>query len=67
MHNELFYKYSEADNFAQRLFNIVTTCVYIHEVRKLADYNHAKFIVSLDEELITPADTVYQVIKVFRK
>lgn len=65
--NELFYKFSDADDFANRLFKVVNTNVYVFEVRKLADINHAKYIVSQSEDLVIPADSVSEIIKTFRK
>lgn len=65
--NELFYKFSDADDFANRLFKVVNVNVYIFEICKLADINHAKYIVSLSEDLCVPADSVAKTIKTFRK
>jgi len=65
--NELFYKFSDAYDFANRLFKVVNTNVYVFEVRKLADINHAKYVVSQSESLCIPSDTVAKTIKTFQK
>lgn len=65
--NEIYNNYSDAETAANLLFKAMNSNFYIYEVRKLSDYNHAKYIVSQEENLIVSADSVGTVVKVFRK
>ena len=64
---ELFDNYSDAEAAANLLFKAMNSNFYIYEVRKLRDYNHAKYIVSQEENLVVSADSIGTVVKVFRK
>lgn len=65
--NNIFDNFSAAKTFAKIMFHNVDTDVYIHEIRKLSDINHPKYIVSKYETIAITADSVAEIIKTYRK